>query len=260
MRSECDGVIHEPEKPARSRLEQNPGADGRRRGGASGRHDDPAGYAARHRRQLGDVVGACRPHGRIRLSPHRRARQDQSRRRLGHDPRRARLHAANLLVPRPVCRAESRRRQPRVRPLDAGQRLPDRDGVTAASAVSGPVGREAFVDPRPEAADHGSGRADADQAAGADRRQRPNHARLLSCVSAGPKRRRRAVVAKRSVPTISPKSLASMVGTLRFAHPTNRESTNPGPCAPSQTRCETSPASAPAYWCCSASSDSCRRA
>ena len=28
----------------------------------------------------------------------------------------------------------------------------------------------------------------------------------------------------------------------------------------SQTRCETSPASAPAYWCCSASSDSCRRA
>ena len=32
-------------------------------------------------------------------------------RRLGHDPGRARLHAANLRVPRPVRRAESRRRR-----------------------------------------------------------------------------------------------------------------------------------------------------
>jgi hypothetical protein len=43
-------------KPARSRLEQDPGADGRRRGGASRRHDDPAGQPARHRRQFGDAV------------------------------------------------------------------------------------------------------------------------------------------------------------------------------------------------------------
>jgi hypothetical protein len=54
--------------------------------------------------------------------------------------------------------------------LDAGQCLPDRDGVTAASAVPGAVGREAGADPRLEFADHGGGRTDADQAAGADRR------------------------------------------------------------------------------------------
>ena len=35
-----------------------------------------------------------------------------------------------------------------VRPVDAEQRLPDRDGVAAASAVSGAVGREAGADAR----------------------------------------------------------------------------------------------------------------
>ena len=46
----------------------------------------------------------------------------------------------------------------------------------------------------------------------------------------------------------------------RCALPTLRIRSNPDPSAPSQTRCETSPASAPAYSCCSASSDSCRKA
>ena len=56
------------------------------------------------------------------------------------------LHAANLRVPRPVCRTEGRRSCARVRPVDAEQRLPDRDGLAAASAVPGAVGREARVD------------------------------------------------------------------------------------------------------------------
>ncbi len=47
-----------------------------------------------------------------------------------------------------------------VRAVDAKQRLPDRDGVAAASAVPGIVGREAGADARARSADHGSGRAD----------------------------------------------------------------------------------------------------
>ena len=87
-------------------------------------------------------------------------------------PGRARLHAADLRVPRSVRRTEGRRRRARVRPVDAEQRLPDRDGVAAASAVPGAVGREAGADPRAQSADHGGGGADADQAAGADHRRR----------------------------------------------------------------------------------------
>ncbi len=58
----------------------------------------------------------------------------------------------------------------RVRPVDAEQRLSDRDGRAAAFAVSGVVGREAGADPRAGFADHAGGGTDHDQAAGADRR------------------------------------------------------------------------------------------
>ncbi len=52
------------------------------------------------------------------------------------------------------------------------------------------------LDPRPQFADHGGGRTDADQAAGADRRRRPYRPRVLSGVSARPECRRRAGVAE----------------------------------------------------------------
>src|SRR5580704_3970724 len=131
------GKTDEPEKPDGSRLEQDSGADRRRHGGASEGHDDPADRSGRHRRYLGDARRIARTYRRIRLSPDRRARQDLTGRRLGHDPGRARLHAANLRVPRPVRRAESRRRPARVRPVDPEQRVPDRDGLAAAFAVPG---------------------------------------------------------------------------------------------------------------------------
>ena len=73
-------------------------------------HDDSADRPGRDRRYLGDAVGAAGAHRGVRLSPDRRARQDLAGRRLGHDPGRARLHAADLRVPRPVRRAEGRRR------------------------------------------------------------------------------------------------------------------------------------------------------
>src|SRR6478752_4634194 len=57
-------------------------------------------------------------------------------------------------------------------------------------------GPEAGVDPCPETADHAGSGADADQAAGADHRQRAHHACFLSGVSAGPECRRRAGVAE----------------------------------------------------------------
>ena len=60
----------------------------------------------------------------------------------------------------------------------------------------GAVGREAEADRGAAAADHGGGWADADQAARAHRRRRPHHPRVLSGVSAGPERRRRAGLAE----------------------------------------------------------------
>ena len=116
------------------------GAAGRRRD-APPRRDEAAGAGARGDRRVGGrSVEACRPHRGLRLSAHRRARAGAAG-RLGCDPRRARLHAAIVLVPRPFRRAEAARRRARVRPVDAGHRLSARGGRAAASAVPGPVRR-----------------------------------------------------------------------------------------------------------------------
>ena len=88
-----------------------------------------------------------------------------------------------------------------------------------------------------EAADHGGRGADADQAAGADRRRRPHHPCVLSGVSAGPERRRRAGLAE---------------GQSALSRRSAR--------APARTPRGTSPPSARRCSCCSASSDSCRTA
>src|SRR3984893_10485350 len=188
-------LFDEPKKPARSRLEQNPGAVGRWCCGAPRRHDHPAAQPGGDRRYLGDPIGTAGAHRGVRLSPHRGARQDQPGRRLGHDPGGARLHATDLRVPRPVRGAEGGRREIRVRPVDAEQRLSDRDGFKAASAVPGIVRRETGADARPQFAHHAGGGTDPDQAAGADHRRRPYQACVLSGVSAGPECWRRAGVA-----------------------------------------------------------------
>src|ERR1700728_1305016 len=63
--------------------------------------------------------------------------------------------------------------------VDAEQRIPDRDGLAAASAVPGAVRREAGADARARPADHAGGGADHDQAAGDDHRQRAHYACVL---------------------------------------------------------------------------------
>ena len=98
-------------------------------------------------RRLAGVAGkARRPRRRVRLSAHRRARQALPRRRLGHDPRRQGLHAADLRLPRPAQGADRGRRRARVRPLDPGSRLPAGGGQAPAPAVPAAVGREAGAD------------------------------------------------------------------------------------------------------------------
>ncbi len=61
-------------------------------------------------------------------------------RRLGYDPRRARLHAADLRISRSSCRIESRGSGACIWLIHPKQRLPNRDGVAAAFTVSGFVG------------------------------------------------------------------------------------------------------------------------
>ena len=86
------------------------------------------------------ICRSSRAHGGLCLSAHRRAGAAPAG-RLGRHPRRARLHAAVVLVPRPLRRAQAARRRAGVRTVDPGQRLSARGGRTAASAVSGAVGR-----------------------------------------------------------------------------------------------------------------------
>ena len=72
---------------------------------------------------------------------------------LGRNPRRPRLHAAILRLPRPFRRAQAARRRAALRSVDAGHRLSARGGEPAASAVCDPVGRDAGADQSDEPAD-----------------------------------------------------------------------------------------------------------
>ena len=105
---------------------------------------------------------------RLHLSAHGRARSGAAR-RLGCDPRRARLHAAVVLVPRSLRRAEAARRRPPLRSLDPGHRLPARGGRAAASAVPDPVRRESRTGACDQVADVHGRRHDAAQTHGAGR-------------------------------------------------------------------------------------------
>src|SRR4029077_15687793 len=72
-----NGELHdEPEKPVRSRLDEDSTTDRRRRGSASRGNDGPADQPGCHRRYVGEAVGTPRAHRGVRLSPNRRTRQD----------------------------------------------------------------------------------------------------------------------------------------------------------------------------------------
>ena len=190
--------------------------------------------AAGDRRRVGQPLEAQGPHRRLCLSAHRTARAGAAD-RLGRDPRRARLHAAVLRLPRSFRRAEAARRGALFGLSTQDTAYQREAGRAAASAVCDPVGRGSQAHPRAQAADVLGRRHDADQAHGLGDRRRRDLARVLSGVSAGQERRDGGRVAR-----------------CRALAMRRR-----GACAPRRTPRGTSPASARRCSCCSASSDSC---
>ena len=127
----------------------------------------PAGSCRRSRsRQRMDrasSVQAARPHGGLRLSSHRCAGAGVAR-RLGPDPRRARLHAQSCAFREPFRRAQAARRGAALWSVDAGHRLSKRGRRAAAPAVSAALRPEARARACARSADLYGGRDDSSNA------------------------------------------------------------------------------------------------
>ena len=163
-------------KPARSRLEQDSGADRRRRGGASQGHDDPADQPGRDRRYLGDAVGAA---GRTVVFAYPRT---------GEPGKIALVDDWDMIPGARGCTPQTCA----FRDLFAELKAAGAAHVFGLSTQSNAYQTEMAsrlhlpfpvlsdekleADPRAEAADHGGRGTDPDQAAGADHRRRAHHA------------------------------------------------------------------------------------
>src|SRR2546423_611590 len=175
----CSEREHDHEDGRHSRLEHHPCAAGRRRRTAPPRRNASLARAARDRREVRRPLEAAGPERRLRLSAHREARRSQPD-GLGHDPRRARLLAAVVRLPRSLCRVEAPRRCAGVRAVDAGHCLPEGGSGAAALAVPAALGCGPRARAGAAAADVRGRHDDTAQARDAGDRLGPDHARLLS--------------------------------------------------------------------------------
>ena len=151
-RSGGDGCFSEvfrneaDERSFQRRLVENPGAPGRRRRAASSGPAFAVAAPAVHQGRRGRSRGAAGPDRGLCLS-HDRAARRAAARRLGHDPGGARLHAAGLRVPRPLCRAQGTVHRSPVRALHPGAGGAVGGSGAAAPAVRALVGRRAPISP-----------------------------------------------------------------------------------------------------------------